>query len=109
MRSRSVSLVLWVFACGSPHHGPDAGAPDAFEPDAAQLPLGPLMPQDVAGTPTAVMAHPTVVAITYDGDANRSDVEALFQQYAASPAWALHVSEYGVGALTVGTPQHLTG
>jgi len=55
------------------------------------------------------MTTPSVVSITYDGDPNRTDTEAFFAQYAASPAWAMQTSEYGVGALTVGTPRHLSG
>src|SRR5262249_33958140 len=45
----------------------------------------------------------------YDGDPNRADVEAFYPQYSQSPAWAMHVGEYGVGPLVVGTPRHLTG
>src|SRR5262245_52695545 len=99
-------LLVLLAACGSSTHtpGPDAHA-DGGEPQ----PLGPLMPQERAANPSAVMATPTVVAITYDGDPNRADTEAFFAQYAESPAWAMHVGEYGVGALKVGTPHHLAG
>jgi len=72
-------------------------------------PLGALMPQELANDQHAIMATPTVVSITYDGDPNRTDTEAFFAQYAASPAWAMQVGEYGVGALTVGTPRHMSG
>jgi hypothetical protein len=77
--------------------------------DAQPLTLGPLMPQEVAGSATAIIASPTVVAITYDGDPQRTDVEAFYPQFAASPAWATQTSEYGVGALAVGSAIHLTG
>jgi hypothetical protein len=84
--------------------------PDAMPDGSVNVqPLGQLMPQETAGDKAAVMASPTVVAISYDGDPNRTDTEAFYHQYAASPAWAMQVAEYGIGALTVGTPRHLTG
>jgi hypothetical protein len=55
------------------------------------------------------MATPRIMAITYDGDANRADIEAFFPQYAASPAWAMQVAEYGIGDLKVLTPRHVAG
>ena len=105
MQARAGLLVL-AAACGSPHAAPDAPPEPA---DATPLALGPLMPQELAGDPAAVMATPTVVAITYDIDTNRGDTEAFYAQYAASPAWALQTAEYGIGPLTVGAPQHLAG
>jgi len=103
-------LVLSLVACGSPsasHETPDA--PSAVTPDAAPSGLGALMPQEVAGTASAVMATPTVVAISYNGDVSRGDIEAFYGQYAQSSAWATQTAEYGIGPLSVGTPIHLTG
>ena len=65
------------------------------------------MPQVTAGA--GIIATPRVIAITYDNDPNRSALEAFFTQYAASTAWPAQVSEYGVGALTIRTPQHIAG
>jgi hypothetical protein len=97
-----------AIACGSSSHElPDARGDSAARPDAPPAALGPLMPQETAGNASAVMASPTVVAITYNSDPNRADVEAFLSQYAASPAWAMQTSEYGIGALQVGTPRHL--
>jgi hypothetical protein len=76
---------------------------------ATPLALGPLMPQEVPGNASAVMATPTVVAITYDGDQSRNDIEAFYGQYAQSSAWAAQTAEYGIGSLSVGAPIHLTG
>lgn len=115
MRAHPSWLFCLAAACGSSstHGSPDAVvANDGIGPldDGLQpLSLGALMPQEVAGNPQAIMATPTVVAITYDTDPQRADVEAFYAQYAASPAWALQTAEYGIGALTVGTPRHLTG
>jgi hypothetical protein len=57
------SLIL-LAACGSstppPNEQPDAKPDGTVEAH----PLGPLMPQETAGDKTAVMATPTVVAIT---------------------------------------------
>src|SRR5207244_328184 len=63
------------------------------------------MPQCSGGT--HVIASPKVVTITADADANRADFEAFAPQYAASTSWAMQTSEFGVGALTAGTPQHV--
>ncbi len=108
------SILLFAAACGSSamHGSPDASAgdDDATPPgDGATLALGSLMPQEVAGDASAVMATPKVVSITYDGDPNRADTDAFYTQFAASPAWALQTAEYGIGPLTVGTPIHLSG
>jgi hypothetical protein len=67
------------------------------------------MPQELAGDAKAVMATPTVIPITYNNDPQRADVEAFYPQYAASSAWLAQTAEYGIGALSVGTPLHLTG
>ena len=107
MRSALLCVLVACGSSGSSHPtGPDAN--QQLDGDVIDVqPLGPLMPQETAGNKTAVMTTPTVVAITYNGDPNRADVEAFYQQYAASPAWAITVAEWGVGALTVGTPRHL--
>jgi hypothetical protein len=109
MRAPACLLSSIAIACSASHATPDAVGVDAIPADAAALGLGPLMPKEVAGYASAVMATPTVVAITYDGDPNRTDVEAFFHEYAASPAWAVQTSEYGIGSLAVGTPHHLAG
>jgi hypothetical protein len=110
MRASIGVLLSCVIACSSSSSG-SSGTHDM--PDAADtggtLPLGSLMPQEVAGNATAVMATPTVVAITYDGDTSRNDIEAFYSQYAKSSAWAAQTAEYGIGPLAVGTPIHLTG
>jgi hypothetical protein len=93
---RSSLLVVLGFMAGC---GTSDGPPE----------LGPLMPQAIAGTATAVMATPTVLPITWDGDPNRADIDAFFLQYAASPAWAMQTAEYGVGPLNVAVPRHLPG
>lgn len=104
---RACLVLAAACSSSSPHATPDASADAPITSDAPATGLGAMMPQEVAGNPAAVMASPTVVAITYDGDPNRTDVEAFFHQYAASPAWAQQTMEYGIGPLTVGTPRHL--
>lgn len=115
---RAPILFAVAAACSSPSHGtsPDANGQtggDARNADASQSgsssALGALMPQEVAGDAQAIMATPTVIPITWDNDPQRADVEALYQQYAASSAWATQTAEYGIGALTVGTPEHMSG
>jgi hypothetical protein len=109
MRWLGFVTVSAIAACGHDHASTADGGIDAGGLDAPPLALGPLMPQEVAGDGSAIMTAPTIMAITYDGDANRADVEAMFQQYAASPAWAQQTAEYGIGPLAVATPQHLAG
>ncbi|HUJ60420.1 MAG TPA: hypothetical protein VLX92_18090 [Kofleriaceae bacterium] len=111
---RLICVLSFATACGSGAHArPDAAgsASSDASSDAAgsSSDLGALMPREVAGDAHAVMATPTVVAITYDADPNRDDIEALYTQYAASPAWTMQTAEYGIGALAVGTPRHLGG
>jgi len=84
-------------------------APPMPSPFPAGTSLGSVMPQITAIHPERVMASPRVVPITWDNDANRSTIESFFSAYAGSSAWAQQVSEYGVGALSVGTPRHMTG
>ena len=114
---RAPILFAFAAACSSPTHdvSPDAtgssgrdAAIDASSTGSSNA-LGAVMPQEVAGDANAVMATPTVVPITWNNDPQRTDVEALYAQYAASSAWAAQTSEYGIGALTVATPEHLSG
>ena len=68
------------------------------------------MPQVVNLNNTqSTLSAPNVVAITYDNDVNRADIEAFFVQWAKSYSWATLTAEYGVGPLSAGTPQHLSG
>jgi len=67
------------------------------------------MPQivNLKGGPTFV--EPRLIAVTFDGDAFRDDVETYLAQIAGSDYWSQTTAEYGVGAATVGAPIHLTG
>jgi len=72
--------------------------------------FGARMPQVVRLDPSrSVLTSPTVVPITWDNDAHRSDIEAFYGDYAASKAWGTQTAEYGVGALGVAAPHHLSG
>jgi hypothetical protein len=107
VRVRTWFCLVVLAACSSSDPAkPDAELP---QPDAAgPLALGPLMPQAIALDASAVMATPTVMPITFDVDANRGDIETFFPQYAASSAWADQTAMYGVGPLTIATPQHVS-
>jgi hypothetical protein len=68
------------------------------------------MPQVVLVTKTGgVLATPKVVAMTYDNDTNRAELESFLTAFSKSVAWSAPTMEYGVGALSVSTPIHLTG
>ena len=130
MRATLLIFTAVLFACrADAPSGKDPGAPASLpgpaddsssvvppemgatipNPFPAGTTLGSLMPQVVAASGGRVMASPRVVPITWDNDANRSTIESFFTQYAASTAWYEHVSEYGVGKLTVGSPRHIPG
>jgi hypothetical protein len=70
--------------------------------------LGSLMPQAISAG-AAVMATPTVIPITWVNDPSVVDIEKFYPEYKASPAWAIQTAEYGIGPLTVGAAQHITG
>jgi hypothetical protein len=67
------------------------------------------MPQVLRQDPAGVIASPKVVVATWSDDPYRDDIEAFYPAFAASTQWAAQTSEYGVGALAVGTPIHLPG
>ncbi len=73
--------------------------------------LGKGMPQVLLGSKgaTAVLVSPKVTALTYDNDTNRAEIEAFLPAFAKSVAWSSTTKEYGVSALTVSAPIHLTG
>jgi hypothetical protein len=123
--STRLPYLLVLAACGSSSHGhPDAGSPDANPsfpdadlggadaglPDAdlsAPSPLAGLMPQEIALNPGVELANPVAVPITYSDDPNLAFINAYYADLGASSAWTDQVAEYGVGALSEGTPQDL--
>jgi hypothetical protein len=127
MKTRLALLCFLAASCGgSKGAGPDAapeipdaadGAPDAAPPPPDAGPpadafVGPstlagLMPQEVAFDSAAILAAPVVVPITYNNDPNLAGINAYYAALGASQAWTDQVSEYGVGAMTEGTPRDL--
>lgn len=57
------------------------------------------------GGPT--LTAPVIVTITWDVDTNRATYEAFGDGIGASSYWSAAVSEYGVGAATSGTTNHV--
>jgi hypothetical protein len=55
-----------------------------------------------------VLTAPVFVAVTFDGDTLRKDLESFTAAIGASTYWKAIGSEYGVGAGKGGTPVHLT-
>ncbi len=100
-RRTALTGLLLLSACGG------GKQPNRSEFGAAALAA--LLPRGIAlDSSDAVLKTPKVVAITYDADPFRADLEAFVAQYAASTAWGQHTTEYGVGPLVVRPPQHLT-
>ncbi len=62
----------------------------------------PAVPQ-VVNFGGSVLTAPKVIPIFFKTDPFQADVEAFLTQMAAAPYWSSVTSEYGVGALTVGT------
>jgi hypothetical protein len=107
----SVSLPAWIAACGGDDSAApaaiEAGAPETAEPiDAgeeadAPVPLGPLQVLSAGG---AVLAHPRVVPIIFEGDPQTAALEQFMQDLAASTYWYDVTAEYGVGPITFASP-----
>jgi hypothetical protein len=78
-------------------------APDASEVYPAPHPAAP----EEVNAGGAVLAHPKIVPITYDGDPYRAQIEAFIAKIGASGFWSTVTAEYGVGPATTGRPVHL--
>lgn len=92
-----LSVVALLVACDGTQ-----GATDAMTYPAVAIHL----PQ-VTGS-GVVMANVHVIPVFVPGDPNRDRVVAFLGKLAASPEWSMMVGEYGVGALSVGSPIELT-
>lgn len=118
-------------ACSAPAPRPDAGPGDAGGGDAgamdASVDAGPSdagnvdhgMPSttypayaidwpQLVGTDAGVIAQPRIVAITFDGDPLRSELERFFASVGATAYWHTTTSEYGVGPAEGLPPVHLS-
>jgi hypothetical protein len=62
----------------------------------------------LVGTDAGIIAQPRIVAITYDGDALRSELERFFANLGATQYWQTTTSEYGVGPAEGLAPIHLS-
>ncbi len=54
-----------------------------------------------------ILSAPVIVTITWDGDTGRTTFESFGDQLGASSYWSAAVGEYGVGAATSGTTNHV--
>ena len=104
---------LVLVGCGGSPAANDArgsGSPDSPNGDFDAPPtFGARMPQVIAMDTTDIMTTPKGMAITWNDDPNQASIEKFFGEFGSSTAWATQTSEYGVGALTAATPQHMTG
>jgi hypothetical protein len=118
MRSRAAVLVfVWLStACSGnsvvPDSGaadsgsPDAGTADAGAPDASYAASHTAMPQAFKGA-GPVMTAPRVIAISFDGDPNQSDVDSFVDELVATTGyWAGATEQYGVGPLATAVHLH---
>jgi hypothetical protein len=100
-------VLLVALGCGGSHPADvDAGSPDAGSPDASWR-LADRMPRAIGRDKSAILVHPTIVPITFSDDPNLANINAFYGAYGASTAWSDQVAEYGVGAMTGGTPRDL--
>jgi hypothetical protein len=65
-------------------------------------------PQIVNRSGGPVVAEPRLIAVTFDGDAARADLETFISTIGATDYWRHTSAEYGVAAATSGTPVHLS-
>jgi hypothetical protein len=96
----------------------DSGAPiDGAELDAGRDPGRPSStypafaidwPQ-LQGSADGVIPSPRFVAITFDGDPLRTEIERVVAAIGRSSYWQMTTSEYGVGTATTARPIHLAG
>lgn len=70
------------------------------------FPLDP--PQIVNVANGAVLVEPRLVAVSFDGEPFRDDLEAYIAAVASSDYWTATTAEYGVGPATTGDPVHLS-
>ena len=93
------------------HDGGSTGGGGGASGPADPTDLGKGMPQVLRGSKAAggVLTAPKIVALTYDNDTNRAEIESFLPAFAGSIAWSSTTKEYGVGPLTVSTPIHVAG
>jgi hypothetical protein len=116
-----------LVACGSSHSDPaDAGVDSGFHIDASIISkasavdanvdhgspstkypaFAPEVPQ-VVNNGGAVLANPVFVTITWKGDTNAPGYEAFGDALGTSSFWSQIVHEYGVGAGSSGSANHV--
>lgn len=104
-RLTRIGLLLSSLGCSSPGAGPSDGGSDALADvvvDAGFPGPHPAVPQ-VKNQGGPVMTAPNVIPIFFGMDADQSQLEGFMKQLAASAFWGQATTEYGVGALTVGS------
>jgi hypothetical protein len=104
-----IAQQIAAYPNGAPVTAPaDGGAADGGEGGAASFPapFGPA-PQVGSGGGQPLTA-PKAIAITFDGDAMRPQLEQFVAGVGTTSWWNSVTAEYGVGALFAGTPVHLT-
>jgi hypothetical protein len=85
-----------------------AAVPSDAGGDAVAYPAFPAsgMPQ-VIDNKGAVLSSPTIVTVTWTADPNEAAYDALGDAIGASTYWSATTSEYGIGAATSGTTNHV--
>ena len=76
-------------------------------PNAKSYPAYPYSLPELVSSGGPVLANPTIVPITFDGDPMRDDIEAFVTKLASSSYWKAIGADYGVTGATAGTPIHL--
>jgi hypothetical protein len=129
MRQPALLFLPFVVACsgsspaGAPDAAPDTSA-DASAPtpdsgadvaadapsniDAGNYPAFPPsgLPQ-VVNNGGATLTMPTIVTVTWTADTNAATYDALGDAIGGSAYWSATTSEYGIGAATSGTANHV--
>jgi hypothetical protein len=94
---------------GPPH---DAGASDTAPPDDGAAPdapypaFAPLLGK-LVNQGGAVMKHPVIVSITWNDDPSQASFDRFADDIGQTSYWKSTTSEYGIGAATSGTANHV--
>ena len=104
-------IVLGSIGCNGSSSSPDAAKPVDAGASADLVSLAypafmPSMPQLISQG--KVIAAPTFVPVYFAGEASQSKIDGYLSSYLSSKYWSGAVSEYGVGAATVGNSIVLT-
>jgi hypothetical protein len=110
MTSRALLLLVGLLAATACSASPEPESNESHVEAQQQHPVFPAFPYSLPQLVTKggpILPNPTFIAITFDGDPMRDDLESFTSTLAGSSYWKTIGADYGVGAATAGTPIHV--